>query len=526
MKNLKKEDISKNIKVHFNNVESHDSRFQEVEIWLMHLEENYNGSYFSKESVLDALDSLKNTPILGFVRDTYAGEDFAGHEMELVVEDGGFKIKYLGSAYGVIPESCNPRFKHREGTDGKIREYLVVDAIMWTKFDEAIKIINKEGKVSQSMELSDEFDGEWKDDGLFHFSDFKFDGACLLGEDVLPAMNGSTVEVVFSNNNINEKINRKLDEFYSTFSQKKKEVDSGMDLSKILEKYEISEEKLSELVQDYKDFSIEELDSKVEEAIKTTTEFEEGDEPEEEENKDEEVKDEEVAEDENNNADEDDESDEELNEENQDSEESDAEDNTFSKTFELSHDDIRSSIYGLLDEYGDMYVTEVFEDTFITYSYEENKHYKFSYRVVEEQVELVESLGEVFAEYLTQDEKNALEMLRANFESLQQENEELKEFKRKSLESEHEEKANELFESFDELEEEDVKEFKENVHNFTIEEIESKLYEVLGRKKASFTKKATEPSVQINVNAKGNDQGLDMISKIFEKHGFKPNNKK
>src|SRR5699024_2124752 len=39
---------------------------------------------------------------------------------------------------------------------------------------------------------------EDSDEATFHFSEFKFDGACLLGDDVLPAMKNSTVELAFS----------------------------------------------------------------------------------------------------------------------------------------------------------------------------------------------------------------------------------------------------------------------------------------------------------------------------------------
>ena len=45
------------------------------------------------------------------------------------------------------------------------------------------------------MEITD-IDGEFRDDGFYSITDFKFDGACLLGNDVLPAMMNSTVELV------------------------------------------------------------------------------------------------------------------------------------------------------------------------------------------------------------------------------------------------------------------------------------------------------------------------------------------
>ena len=48
-------------------IENLDTRFLKVKIWIMHLGENYNGSYFDKEVVTDAIPSLANTPILCFI---------------------------------------------------------------------------------------------------------------------------------------------------------------------------------------------------------------------------------------------------------------------------------------------------------------------------------------------------------------------------------------------------------------------------------------------------------------------------
>src|SRR5690606_37662401 len=76
------------------------------------------------------------------------------------------------------------------------------------------------GFTSQSMELSDHYTGSWDKDGVFHFESFEFFGACLLGEDVMPAMNSSVAEVQFSKSkNIQKSIEDKLQEFYALFSQ-------------------------------------------------------------------------------------------------------------------------------------------------------------------------------------------------------------------------------------------------------------------------------------------------------------------
>lgn len=163
----------------------------------MHLEDNYNGSYFTKDVVSSAIPSLANIPILGFIRDKGDGsQDFTGHEEELVVKDGDVEIVYKGSAYGVIPENNNAKFETRLCDDGVEREFLTVEGIMWNKFSSAIDILVGGGGIRpHSMEIADNYTGRFRDDGYYQFDSFQFEGACILGVDVEPAMINSTIEV-------------------------------------------------------------------------------------------------------------------------------------------------------------------------------------------------------------------------------------------------------------------------------------------------------------------------------------------
>ncbi|MFE6350965.1 hypothetical protein ACFVL3_20130, partial [Bacillus velezensis] len=67
--------------------ETEDTRFLKVKIWLMHLGENLNGSYFNKEAVQAAIPSLANTPILSYIEENSDGDiDFSDHRMVLIKE--------------------------------------------------------------------------------------------------------------------------------------------------------------------------------------------------------------------------------------------------------------------------------------------------------------------------------------------------------------------------------------------------------------------------------------------------------
>lgn len=237
--------------------ENIDTRFLKVKIWLMHLGENLNGSYFNKDVVEQAIPTLKNTPILCFIEENSEGEkDFSDHRMVLVREDGEFKFKYLGSAIGVIPETNNAHFEFRVCDDGIEREFLVVDGLVWTKWDDPIDIFNKNMIKSQSMELHENYEGKFEKDNLFHFTSFSFFGACVLGDSVSPAMQNSTVEIQqFSTNSIFDEINTKFELYKNNFTKggskvKREEILakfsqlSGEEFENILNNNEISDEEL------------------------------------------------------------------------------------------------------------------------------------------------------------------------------------------------------------------------------------------------------------------------------------------
>lgn len=148
-------------------VVSKDTRFINVVIDVLHTGENLNGSIFDKESVNKAADSIKNRPILGYIEKNQAGDiDFKGHEHELVIEDDNIKYVYAGSAYGVIPESCNPRWVVKDDGKGVQREYFRVDGLLWTKFDDSCDIFERDIAKNQSMEICN-IDGYVDKNGYF-----------------------------------------------------------------------------------------------------------------------------------------------------------------------------------------------------------------------------------------------------------------------------------------------------------------------------------------------------------------------
>ena len=206
-----------------NEYESSDFRFIDVYIDVMHTGSNRNKTSFTKEAINKAIPSICNMPILGYVVNEMDDEekDFKGHEHELRITDTDVKYMYAGQAYGVIPESCNPRWIIKDDGSGVEREYLRVDGLIWTKFGDPVDIFTRDVTKNHSVELTDMVCGPKDKEGNTPVSDFKFDGCCILSTTdpkIQPAMAGSCITAEFSVDDITSQIRERLYE-YKTLQQ-------------------------------------------------------------------------------------------------------------------------------------------------------------------------------------------------------------------------------------------------------------------------------------------------------------------
>lgn len=198
--------------------ESSDFRFIDVSIDVMHTGANLNKTSFTKDTINKAVPTIRNTPILGYVVDELDEEDkdFKGHEHELRITDKDVKYVYAGQAYGVIPESCNPRWIVKDDGTGIEREYLRVDGLIWTKFSDPVDIFTRDGTKNHSVELTDMACGPADKNGNVPVGSFKFDGCCILSTtdpSIKPAMTGSCITANFSVEDITAQIRDRLYEY-------------------------------------------------------------------------------------------------------------------------------------------------------------------------------------------------------------------------------------------------------------------------------------------------------------------------
>lgn len=201
-----------------NEYESSDFRFIEVSIDVMHTGSNLNKTSFTKDVIGKAVPTICNTPILGYVVDELDDEDkdFKGHEHELRITDTDVKYVYAGHAYGVIPETCNPRWVIKDDGTGTEREYLRVDGLIWTKFNDPVDIFTRDGTKNHSVELTDMSCGPADKNGDVPVESFKFDGCCILSTTdpkIQPAMTGSCITANFSVEDVTTQIRERLYEY-------------------------------------------------------------------------------------------------------------------------------------------------------------------------------------------------------------------------------------------------------------------------------------------------------------------------
>jgi hypothetical protein len=249
--------------------ESEDSRFTKVKISILHTGKNLNNSIFNKNIVEDALPSLANIPIVGYISTDKLNEsDFNGHEQRIVIDKDGVKFEYLGRVYGIIPETNNAQFEMKT-VDGIEREYLTCEGLLYNKFPEAVEIFERDGQKPQSMELeSSSIEGKFDKNGVYEFSKFKFEAACVLGENVTPAMTGSLIEK-FSVSTMQDEVKELLAEFNKNFTNFTSEIskEGGENVDKKLEMLgqfsQLGEEILEQVKQSLELYSVEELEGKL-----------------------------------------------------------------------------------------------------------------------------------------------------------------------------------------------------------------------------------------------------------------------
>lgn len=171
------------------------------EIKVLYIGQNRNRSFITKEVATEMSKTLRGAPIVGWYKEEKG--DFGDHGDRVIWDGDGIKFECMTRPYGFVSPDAEVWFQKFEDTDDfgnkVIREYLMTTGFLWTgQYEEAKLAVEGNGRP-HSMELDDEtLDGNWSQDlktGLefFIINDAIFSKLCILGEDVEPCFEGSSV---------------------------------------------------------------------------------------------------------------------------------------------------------------------------------------------------------------------------------------------------------------------------------------------------------------------------------------------
>lgn len=426
-------------RVNFDESDKNKDGLLPVHLQSCHTDLNVNGSNIESSVMEAALPSFSNRPILGYIHKVTTDEnpegqwEFYSHNMH---EDENGDVVYDEYPIGIIPESCNAQLVYDEE---KKKTYCEVDGYIFEEYSKAAEILQREEECSVSVELSIRelsYDAKQK---FLNIEDFWFSGVTILGKtpqgnEVKPGMTGSNIKLAdFSskNNSLFEDYESKMVELQArienletacfnkeqsssvrTLSREGGNKENMTKFEELLAKYNKTVE---DVTFDYSELSDEELEAKFAEVFG-----------------------------EDNNTDGDNSGDNTANEPSNDNE-GDGENTTepegttdgdnegegqnfenMTRTFEISHDDIRYALYNLLSSYEDAdnewyYITGVYDSYFVYESWDGGKIYGQKYTKDNDNVSFDGERYNLHKEYLTDSEYTEIQDMRSNYSSVVEE---------------------------------------------------------------------------------------------------------
>lgn len=169
------------------------------DIKVLYIGQNRNHSYITKEVATNMAKTLRGAPIVGYYKEEKG--DFADHGEKVIIDDEGIKFQCMTIPYGFVSPDAKVWFQTFNDIDdfgNEIkREYLVTTGYLWTgQYEECKKALD--GRP-HSMELdNDSLEGKWSTDSstgmdFFIVNDATFSKLCILGDDVEPCFEGSSI---------------------------------------------------------------------------------------------------------------------------------------------------------------------------------------------------------------------------------------------------------------------------------------------------------------------------------------------
>lgn len=488
-----------------------NDKFMKLRLKVCHDTKSLHNTIFPKDALYRAEPSIANSAILAHIIENDDGQlDFGGHDFTIEEDkfnEGQHRRIYLEQPVGLVPETNNYEIVEEDGIS-----YVYCDAYIWKGYSNyCVDILEHSDRIKLSMEVEFLDYHYSKPKNSYIITDFKYEGITLLGTDVRPAMqnSGATITNYSTTDDGNrvitvEDLRNEISKVFSIANKEQEKGVIGMDketIQNVLAEYGISEAELGFEINE--DMTVDELRSKIAELnAKVDDESAESEVESTEDNSAEESNEESTGEPEGetNDAESKAETDE-VSAEDNSADDSATEpesvktgaysEDTKSISFSMSDEDKRTKLYKALGEISDdeYWIIRTYEDYFIAQAWIDEKYYKIGYTKNDEEVAVNPEFEEVFAEFVTESERNELEKMRNDYATLETEVEELRKFKNEAEANARAEAVNAIFEVFDEKlsECEDYANLKENNSDYSVEEVEEKCYAMLGRISSTFS---------------------------------------
>ena len=232
------------------------------EIKVLYIGENRNHSFITKDVATEISKTLRGAPIVGYYKEE--NQDFRDHGDQIIIDEKGIQFKCLTKPYGFVSPDAEVWFQKFEDTDDFgnkiVREYLMTTGFLWTGQFEEAKLAIEQGRP-HSMELDkDTLDGYWSENvntkmELFIVNDAIFSKLCILGDDVEPCFEGSSVTAP----NVSTNFSKVDDNFKQTLFSMMQDLKFALEGGNMAKVDEEKKDKINETVENKTDKTTEEV---------------------------------------------------------------------------------------------------------------------------------------------------------------------------------------------------------------------------------------------------------------------------
>jgi hypothetical protein len=232
------------------------------EIKVLYIGENRNHSFITKEVATEMSKTLRGAPIVGYYKEE--NQDFRDHGDQIIIDEKGIQFNCLTKPYGFVSPDAEVWFQKFEDTDDFgnkiVREYLMTTGFLWTGQFEEAKLAVEQGRP-HSMELDeDTLDGYWSENvntkmELFIVNDAIFSKLCILGDDVEPCFEGSSVTAP----NVSANFSKVDDNFKQTLFSMMQDLKFALEGGNMAKVDEEKKDKTNETVENKTDKTTEEV---------------------------------------------------------------------------------------------------------------------------------------------------------------------------------------------------------------------------------------------------------------------------